>query len=175
MSLTEVLGVTFSNLQLAQQSSSLAQPNVNSSHPNVPPSYATNAIPQLNALPLQTPISVPPQTQPHVPSSGSNHLQFSQAPACILAEQPAIQSSGKTSHAGGQNHINGNLPSAANGAGVSYQVCFLLNCDILHVCKQYINSERSETQLLTVFLFRKCSHSLCRRRHQKASWGKAGG
>ncbi|XP_034064419.1 ciliogenesis and planar polarity effector 1 isoform X2 [Gymnodraco acuticeps] len=121
MSLTEVLGVTFSNLQLAQQSSSLAQSNVNFSHPNVPPSYATNAIPQPNALPLQTPISVPPQTQPHVPSSGSNNLQFSQAPACILAEQPAIQSSGKTSHAGGQNHINGNLPSAANGAGVSYQ------------------------------------------------------
>ncbi|XP_022617819.1 protein JBTS17 [Seriola dumerili] len=39
MSLMEVLGASFSNLQLAQQSSSLAQSNMNSSHPNVPSSH----------------------------------------------------------------------------------------------------------------------------------------
>ncbi|KAF3849101.1 hypothetical protein F7725_015598 [Dissostichus mawsoni] len=111
MSLTEVLGVTFSNLQLAQQSCSLAQSNMNSHtlmcHHLMPP------MPSLNRMPYP----FKPPFQCHLrPSTCAN-----QAPACILAEQPAIQSSGKTSHAGGQNHINGNLPSAANGAGVSYQ------------------------------------------------------
>ncbi|KAK5852080.1 hypothetical protein PBY51_023582 [Eleginops maclovinus] len=111
MSLTEVLGATFSNLQLAQrESSSLAQSNITTSHPNVPSSYA---IPQPNALPLQNTLSVPPQT--HVPTSGSNNLQFSPAPACVSAEQPAIQSSGKTSHTGGQNHINENLAGVNQG------------------------------------------------------------
>ena len=81
-----------------------------------------NFIPQPNALPVQTNISVPPQTQAHVPSSRSNNPQFSQAPACMFADQHAMQSSGKTSPTGGQHHSTRNLPSAANGAGVSYQV-----------------------------------------------------
>ncbi|XP_029300430.1 LOW QUALITY PROTEIN: ciliogenesis and planar polarity effector 1 [Cottoperca gobio] len=121
MSLMDVLGASFSSLQLAQQSSSLAQSNMNSSHPNVPSSYATNFIPQPSALPVQTTIPVPLQTQAHVPSSGSNNLQFSQASAGLFAEQPVMQSSGKTSPTGGQHHTSRNLPSTANGAGVSYQ------------------------------------------------------
>lgn len=125
MSLMEVLGASFSNLQLAQQSVSLAQSNMNISHPNVPSSYAANIIPQPNALPVQTAISVPPQTQACVPNSASNILQSSQAPACMFADQSAIQSPGKTS----QHHTTRNLPSTANGAGVSYQV--LLKCHIL--------------------------------------------
>lgn len=120
----EVLGASFSNLQLAQQSSSLAQSNMNSSHPNVPSSYTTNFTPQPNALPVQTTIAVAPQTQA---SSGSNIAQFTQATACVFAHQPAIQSSGKTSPTGGQHHTR-NLPSTANGAGVNYQV--LLKCSV---------------------------------------------
>ncbi|XP_040012827.1 ciliogenesis and planar polarity effector 1 [Xiphias gladius] len=116
MSLMEVLGASFSNLQLAQQSSSLAQSNMNSSHPTVSSSYVTNSIPPPNALPVQTTISVTPQTQANVPCSGSNNPHFSQAPACMFAEQPAVQSSGKTFPRGGQCQITRKLPSTANGA-----------------------------------------------------------
>ncbi|KAI3362297.1 hypothetical protein L3Q82_012605 [Scortum barcoo] len=121
MSLTEVLGASFSNLQLAQQSSSLAQSNMNSSHPNVPSSCATNFIPPPNALPVQANISVPPQTQTFVPSSGSHYSQFTQAAAYVSTDQPAIQRSAKTSLAGGQVHTAGNLSSTMNGSGVNYQ------------------------------------------------------
>lgn len=124
MGMMEVLGASFSNLQLAQQSSSLAQSNMNSSHPNVPSSYATNFIPQPNALPVQTATAVAPLTQA---SSGSNIAQFSQAPACMFADQPAMQGSGRTSPTGSQRPTARNLPSAAN-AGVNYQV--LLKCSV---------------------------------------------
>ncbi|XP_027137955.1 ciliogenesis and planar polarity effector 1 isoform X4 [Larimichthys crocea] len=120
MSLMEVLGASFSNLQLAQQSSALAQSNMNSSHPNVPSSYAANFIPQPNALPIQTNISVAPQTQTPVPSLGSNNPQFSQVPACMFADQHVRQNSGKGSQTGGQHHMR-NLTSTANGADVHYQ------------------------------------------------------
>ncbi|XP_059214508.1 ciliogenesis and planar polarity effector 1 [Centropristis striata] len=112
MSLMEVLGASFSNLQLAQQSSSLAQSIMSTSHPNVPSSLAANFIPQPNALPVQTTTSVPPQTQSHVPSSRSYNPQYSQAPACMFADQPAIQSSGNQPHT---------ISSTAEGAGLSYQ------------------------------------------------------
>lgn len=125
MSLMEVLGASFCNLQLAQQSSALAQSNMNSSHPNVPLSYAANFIPQPNALPIQTNISVAPQTQTQVPSLGSNNPQFSQVPACMFADQHVRQNSGKGSQTGGQHHMR-NLTSTANGADVHYQV--LLKC-----------------------------------------------
>ncbi|GAA6217096.1 uncharacterized protein C5orf42 homolog [Lates japonicus] len=121
MSLMEVLGASFSNLQLAQQSSALAQSNMNSSHPNVPSSYTTNFITQPNVLPVQTAISAAPQTQAGVPNSGSNNTHFSQAPACMFADQPAVQSSGKTSPTDGQHQITRNLPSTVNSAGVNYQ------------------------------------------------------
>ncbi|XP_040914910.1 ciliogenesis and planar polarity effector 1 [Toxotes jaculatrix] len=113
MSLMEVLGASFSNLQLAQQSSSLAQSNMDSSHPNVPSSYATSFIPRPNALPVQTTISVP--------SSGSNNPHFSQATACMFADQPAVQCSGKTFPTDCQHQITRKIPSTASGAGVNYQ------------------------------------------------------
>ncbi|XP_045922847.1 ciliogenesis and planar polarity effector 1 isoform X1 [Micropterus dolomieu] len=102
VSLMEVLGASFSNLQLAQQSS-LA--NINSLHPNVASSFATNFIPQPNSLPVQTAISVASQTQACMPSSGSNNPQFSQIPAPMCS----------------QRHTTRNLPSAVNGASVNYQ------------------------------------------------------
>lgn len=112
----EVLGASFSNLQLAQQNSSLAQSNMNSSYPNVPPSYAANFFPQPNSLPVQ-----PNQRQAYVPSSGSINPQFSQVPACMCADQPARHSSGK-SHVTGCHHHAINLPSTANDADTTYQV-----------------------------------------------------
>ncbi|XP_076614742.1 ciliogenesis and planar polarity effector 1 [Chaetodon auriga] len=121
MSLMEVLGASFSNLQLAHQSASLAQSITNSSHPYVPLSHATSFIPPPNALPVQTSTSVAPQTPACAPSSGSNDPEFSQVPACVFADQPARQSSGKISLTGGQRHTTRNLPSTANGAGVNYQ------------------------------------------------------
>nr|XP_046231509.1 ciliogenesis and planar polarity effector 1 isoform X2 [Scatophagus argus] len=121
MSLMEVLGASFSNLQLAQQNYSLAQSNMNSSHPQVPSSYATNFVPQPNALPVHNNISVASQTQARVPSSGSNNPQFSQVPACMFADQPVRQSSGKSPPTCGQHHTTRNQPSTANSAGVNYE------------------------------------------------------
>ncbi|KAM7368998.1 hypothetical protein PAMP_013298 [Pampus punctatissimus] len=116
MSLMEVLGASFSNLQLAQQNSSLAQSNMNSSNPNVASSYTnTNFMHQPNALPVQTTISGGPQTQKCVPSSESCNSHFIQAPACMFADQPAMQGLGKPSPTGYQCH------STRNGAGVNYQ------------------------------------------------------
>ncbi|XP_031711728.1 ciliogenesis and planar polarity effector 1 isoform X1 [Anarrhichthys ocellatus] len=119
MSLMEVLGASFSNLQLAQQSSSLAQSDMNMSHPNVPSSYAPKFIPQPHPLPAQTTIPLPPQTC--LPNSRYDNPQSSRAPACMFAEQPAFQSTGKTSPTSSQHHTTRNLPSSANGAGASYQ------------------------------------------------------
>lgn len=119
----EVLGASFSNLQLAQQSSSLA--NINSLHPNVASSFATNFIPQPNSLPVQTAISVASQTQACMPSSGSNNPQFSQIPAPMCS----------------QRHTTRNLPSAVNGASVNYQVlpkCSVKLCHLVLLCKQYL-------------------------------------
>ncbi|KAM7392880.1 hypothetical protein PAMA_007814 [Pampus argenteus] len=116
MSLMEVLGASFSNLQLAQQNSSLAQSNMNSSNPNVPSSYTnTNFMHQPNALPVQTTISGGPQTQKCVPSSESCNSHLSQVPACMFADQPAMQGLGKPPPTGDQCH------STRNGAGVNYQ------------------------------------------------------
>lgn len=124
----EVLGASFSNLQLAQQNASMARSNMNSSQLNVPSSYATSFIPPPNALPGQTSISVAHQTPACAPSSGSNNPEFSQVPACMFADQSARQSSGKISQTDGQRHTTRNLPSTANGAGVNYQV--LLKCSV---------------------------------------------
>ncbi|XP_019938136.2 ciliogenesis and planar polarity effector 1 [Paralichthys olivaceus] len=111
MNMMEVLGASFSSLQLAQQNSSLAQSNMNPSHPNVPSSYVTNFIPQPNVLPVQTSVSVAPQTQASVPPSGSNYPHHSQATACMFADQPAVQSSGKPSRTDGQHQITRNPSS----------------------------------------------------------------
>ncbi|XP_034751796.1 ciliogenesis and planar polarity effector 1 isoform X2 [Etheostoma cragini] len=117
MSLNEVLGASFSNLQLAQQSSSLAQSNMNTSHPDVPSSHATDFIPQPEASPVQTTITVRAQTQACVPDPRSYNPQFSQGPVRMFADQ----SSGKPSPTGGQHHNIRNLASNANCAGVNDQ------------------------------------------------------
>ncbi|XP_069569860.1 ciliogenesis and planar polarity effector 1 isoform X2 [Brachyistius frenatus] len=120
MSLSEVLGASFSNLQLVQQSST-AQPDMNSSHPPVPSSFITNPIPEPNALPVQTTISVAPQIQAFVSNPGSNNPQFSRTAACTSADQPAVQSSARSCAAAEQHHTNRGRPSNASGAGVNYQ------------------------------------------------------
>lgn len=113
ISLTEVLRESFSNLQMAQQSFSLAQSNMNYSHPNVPPSNVTNVNPQPSALPVQTAISVSQQTQTsQVPS---------QATASLFANRPDQHSPGKAPLTVDQLHITRNLPSTSS-AGVNYQV-----------------------------------------------------
>ncbi|XP_029025275.1 ciliogenesis and planar polarity effector 1 [Betta splendens] len=120
MSLMEVLGASFSSLQLAQQSSSLAQSYTNLAHPNVLSSYVTNSIPQPNGLPVQTPVSVTPQTHTHAPNSGFNNPQFSQH-GSVFADLPAAHSSVKASTAGGQHHTTRQLPTTANSEGIHYQ------------------------------------------------------
>ncbi|XP_067339311.1 ciliogenesis and planar polarity effector 1 isoform X3 [Channa argus] len=107
MSLMEVLGASFSNLQLARQSSSLIPSTMSFSHPNVPSSHAAS-FPPPNALPLQTTISVTPQTQAHNP-------EFSHPPVCVFADKSAVQISGKTTPTGCHHQ------SAAIGACVNYQ------------------------------------------------------
>lgn len=121
MSLMEVLGASFSNLQLAQQRSSLVQSYMNSSHPNVPSSYATNVIPQPHALPVQTTISVTPRTQTCVQSSGSNNPPSIQH-TCMFADQPALQSSEKTFQRCGQHHTTSKLLPTASDEDLNYQV-----------------------------------------------------
>lgn len=65
----EVLGASYSNLQLAQQSYSLAQSNVNLSQPNVPASQPVSLFPQPSTLPVQT----APQRQACGPQPGFSH------------------------------------------------------------------------------------------------------
>ncbi|XP_060918031.1 ciliogenesis and planar polarity effector 1 [Labrus mixtus] len=121
MSLMEVLGASFSNLQLAQQSSSLAQSNMNSSQLHVPSTNAPSFKPQLNAFPLQTNIPMTPETQGCVQTPASKITQFSQAPACESADQPDLQNSGNTYPASSRCHISMDVASTSNVAGVHYQ------------------------------------------------------
>nr|XP_040053253.1 ciliogenesis and planar polarity effector 1 isoform X3 [Gasterosteus aculeatus aculeatus] len=120
MSLTEVLGASFSNLQLAQQSSSLAQSQMNTSHPDAPSSCAPKFIPQPNPITGQTNISVPPQTRASLPNSRFDP-QSSPAAAHATVDQSAFQSSGNISPTGSRHHTTRNLPPAANGASASHQ------------------------------------------------------
>lgn len=88
MSLREVLGVTFANLQLAQQSTSLTHPDMNSSDPNVPSSSTTRFVPEPSALPNQATVSVPHPVQVY---SGSKNTQFIHTHTCRPPDQPANQ------------------------------------------------------------------------------------
>ncbi|XP_077398572.1 ciliogenesis and planar polarity effector 1 isoform X2 [Vanacampus margaritifer] len=74
MSLVDVLGASFSNLQLAQQNSYLAQSNMNPSHNSAPSPYVTNVPPQPNPQPAHPPAVS--QSQIHVPNPQSNNLPF---------------------------------------------------------------------------------------------------
>ncbi|XP_029372415.1 ciliogenesis and planar polarity effector 1 isoform X2 [Echeneis naucrates] len=121
ISLMDVLGASFSHLQLAQQSCSLAQSNINSLPPNVPSSDVTTFVPRPNALPVQTPLSLAHQTQYNVPNSLSNNPHLNQAPATMMEDQPAEQSTDKTSPTAGQSQIPRNLLSTASGVVVNHQ------------------------------------------------------
>ncbi|XP_041826553.1 ciliogenesis and planar polarity effector 1 isoform X3 [Melanotaenia boesemani] len=110
MSLSDVLEATFANLQLVQQNSSTAQSNRNASHLNVPSSSAANLIPEPNVLPIQTTFSAASQMQTCVPNCD---------PQLRFADQPAMQSSAKTSSSAGQYHANQCL--SFDATGVNYQ------------------------------------------------------
>ncbi|XP_013859180.1 uncharacterized protein C5orf42 isoform X2 [Austrofundulus limnaeus] len=115
MSLSEVIGATFSNLQQAQQSFPVAPPGLSSSQPNIPTPSFTKIIPEPNIPPVQT-IAAAPLTQEFVPKSGSRDSRFNSVSSCEFADQPIVQSSAKISSGSNQN-----LLCNASGAGVSYQ------------------------------------------------------
>ncbi|XP_068609265.1 ciliogenesis and planar polarity effector 1 [Brachionichthys hirsutus] len=121
MSLMEVLGASFSNLQLAQQSFSLAQSNRTSFQPNAPSSATTDSTPQPHALPVQANISVTPQTEARVPSSEATNAPFGQAPAPVFADQPSRQSPERSSPTGSQRRNTRAQSSTTDGAGVNRQ------------------------------------------------------
>ncbi|XP_030599039.1 ciliogenesis and planar polarity effector 1 isoform X3 [Archocentrus centrarchus] len=114
MSLREVLGATFANLQFAQQSASLTHADMNSSHPNVPPSSTTRFIPEPSVLPSQATVTV---AHPIQANSGSNNSQFSHTHACMSADQPAMQRPTKADH----YDSNKSLLSNTSGVGVNFQ------------------------------------------------------
>lgn len=122
MSLSEVFGASFSSVQLAQQSSSVVQPDMSSSHPNVPSSSPAKFVPESNALSIQTAIPTPPQKVTCVPNSRSSDRQFDQSTTRRFAHQPAMSSSDKTSPGADQQYSNQGLPSKSSGAGVNEQV-----------------------------------------------------
>ncbi|XP_047229174.1 ciliogenesis and planar polarity effector 1 isoform X4 [Girardinichthys multiradiatus] len=95
MSLSEVLGATFSSLQLAQQSSASG---MDSSQPNMHLSSTSQIIPEPNAFPVQTTTYAVPQTQACVPKSKSGDPQLNQTESCHFAAQPVMQGTGATLH-----------------------------------------------------------------------------
>ncbi|XP_028317922.1 ciliogenesis and planar polarity effector 1 isoform X2 [Gouania willdenowi] len=117
MSLREVLGASFSNFQLAQQSSILAQSNMAISHPNVASSCSTNMIPQPTVLPSQPSLSATPQT-----NTGNNHPHFShqQASQCMFTDQQPTQSPVKVSSVG-IDPTSRIWPLHPGGANVTFQ------------------------------------------------------
>ncbi|XP_029921144.1 ciliogenesis and planar polarity effector 1 isoform X2 [Myripristis murdjan] len=109
--------------RMVQENSCFGQSNLNSTHYNVSSSYSTGFLPQPNLIPLHTSTSAGPQTQSFVPLSGSSNPQFSQAPAYMSADQPAIQSS-VTAHSVrllDQHPATRTLHSAASSTEENYQ------------------------------------------------------
>lgn len=116
MSLSEVIGASFSNLQQTQQNFSVAPSGLRSSQPNMPTSSFTKIIPEPNIPPFQTAAAAAPLTQESVPKSGFSDSCFNPV-SSEFADQPVVQSSAKIS-SGANQHLLCN----ASGAGVSYQV-----------------------------------------------------
>ncbi|XP_051907353.1 ciliogenesis and planar polarity effector 1 isoform X1 [Hippocampus zosterae] len=102
MSLMDVLGASFSNLQLAQQNSYLAQSNMTPHY--VPSPYMTNVPPQHYPQPAQNP-SVS-QSQIHVPDQHSSNPPY------------AYQTPTHSTH--GPHHVS-NVAYASHDAGGTYQ------------------------------------------------------
>lgn len=114
----EVLGASFSNLQLAQQSYSLAQSEGNVSQPNVPATRSANLLLHPSALPVQTDKRTAPQRQACVPQSGLS-------PSInMAANQTSGHSRENCSSAGchHRDHTIINPPSTANDTAAGLQV-----------------------------------------------------
>ncbi|XP_014824963.1 PREDICTED: uncharacterized protein C5orf42 homolog isoform X3 [Poecilia mexicana] len=92
MSLNEVLGASFSSLQMAQQN--FLQLNMNLSS-------AARINPEPNAFPVQTSSTAAPQTQTCVPKPESNEPQLDQIGSYHFAAQPVLEGTGL-----GLRHIN---------------------------------------------------------------------
>ncbi|XP_017266224.1 ciliogenesis and planar polarity effector 1 isoform X3 [Kryptolebias marmoratus] len=105
MSLSEVLGASFSSFHQAQQRFSVAPPGGIPSQPNRPSSSSTKIMPEPNVSPIQTTIAAAPQTQSNPVAS------------CEFVNWSAT----KISPGANQNHADRNLLSSASGVGVSYQ------------------------------------------------------
>ncbi|XP_017163381.1 uncharacterized protein C5orf42 homolog isoform X3 [Poecilia reticulata] len=92
MSLNEVLGATFSSLQMAQQNSLQLNMNLSS---------AARINPEPNAFPVQTSSTAAPQTQTCVLKPESNEPQLNQIGSYHFAAQPVPKGTGL-----GLHHIN---------------------------------------------------------------------
>uniref|UniRef100_A0A3Q2PYX9 Uncharacterized protein n=1 Tax=Fundulus heteroclitus TaxID=8078 RepID=A0A3Q2PYX9_FUNHE len=117
MSLSEVLGATFSSLQLAQQSSSFAGPTTDSSQPNMHLPSAPGIIPEPNAFPVQTTATAVPQTQARVPKSESGDPEASRIESRHVAAQPVTQGAGVSLH-----HCSQSQLASAGSVGATLQV-----------------------------------------------------
>lgn len=106
MSLNEVLGATFSSLQMAQQNSLQLNMNLSS---------AARINPEPNAFPVQTSSTAMPQTQTSVPKPESNEPQLNQIGSYHFAAQPVLQGTGL-----GLHHINQSQLTRTNGVGVAF-------------------------------------------------------
>ncbi|CAG5867458.1 unnamed protein product [Menidia menidia] len=120
MSLGEVLGASFSSMQLAQQNSTAIRPDM-SSHLHVTPSSATKFVPERTVLPVSAVVAAAPQVQTCVPNSGSGDPQFTLSAGSRFAVQPVMQSSAKTSSAADQCHARENQPYSFMAAGLQSQ------------------------------------------------------
>ncbi|XP_061731707.1 ciliogenesis and planar polarity effector 1 isoform X1 [Nerophis ophidion] len=109
MNMMDVLGVSFSNLQLAQQnSSSFPQFGMNPSHPVVPSPHVASVTPQQNL--------VTPQSQIYMPNLDANN------PASMYAHQLPIQSTPmERSPSADQYHYTRNLPYKTHGNDQGFQ------------------------------------------------------
>ena len=108
----EVLGASFSNLELAQQNYSLAQSNGNLSLPNVPASGPANLFSQPSTLPVQPDMRTAPQRKVCVPQSevSSN------------TDMPADHTENYSAGCFHHDHTIIDPPSAANDAAVNLKV-----------------------------------------------------
>ncbi|XP_077479688.1 ciliogenesis and planar polarity effector 1 [Stigmatopora argus] len=113
MSLMDVLGASFSNLQHAQQNSFLPQADANPLHPPVPSSPCMSSVPpQHNPQPAHP--SVVSQLQIHMPNPQLNN------PQSIPASAPTYVCQNPRQGANEPDHV-GNVPFSSRGAEGIYQ------------------------------------------------------
>lgn len=118
MSLSEVLGATFSSLQTVQQ---------DSSHPNLNVSSTTGIIPEPNAVPVQTPSTAVPQSLAYSPKCGSGDPQSIPIESCHSAAQPVMQRVGV-----GLHHYSQIQPTGASSVSVTSPVFVSDSIPLVH-------------------------------------------